>query len=101
MKNVRIGLFIVALVSLICMLAPCALAQDGGDGSCCFNVPSGITSFATGAIQLVNSVPLSRLSAPAETPVPVQMSSGMAAAITGKATGMMFLAQTRKLNYVG
>jgi hypothetical protein len=102
MKNVRIGLFIVALFSLICMLAPCALAQDGGEGGpCCYNVPSGITSFTTGAIQLVNSVPLSQLSVPAETPVLAQMSSSMAAFITGKATGMTFLAEARKLNYVG
>ena len=101
MKNVRIGLFIFALVSMICMLAPCALAQYGGDGSgCCFNVPSGTHSLNAEAIQLLNSAFLNQLSVPVEAPAPVQMSSGMAAAIAGKAAGMPFLAETRKLNYV-
>jgi hypothetical protein len=100
MKNVRVGLFILALVSLICMLAPCALAQEGGDGSCCFNVPSGISSINTSAIQLLNSVPMSQLSVPADSLAPVQMSSGLAAVLTSKATGMPFLAEARKMNYV-
>jgi hypothetical protein len=100
MKKVRIGLFILALVSLICMLAPCVLAQEGGDDACCHNVPSGIASINTSVIQLLDSAPMSQLSVPAEVPVPAQMSSGMAAAITGKTTGMPFLADARKLNHV-
>jgi hypothetical protein len=100
MKNVRIGLFILALVSFICMLAPCALAQDGGENPCCYNVPSGIASINTSAIQLLNSTPMSRLSVPAEVPVSAQMTSGFTAVISGKATAMPFLAEARKLNHM-
>jgi hypothetical protein len=101
MKNVRIGLSIFVLVCLVCVFAPCASAQEGGDDDpCCHNVPSGIHSLNSGAIQMLNSAPLNELSVPAEAPAPVQMSSDTAAFITGKTTGMPFLAEARKLNYV-
>ena len=100
MKNVRFGLFILASACLICMLAPCALAQEGGDDPCCFNVPSAITSSNISAVQLLYASPMDQLSAPVEVTVPDQMLSGMTAVVTGKASGMPFLSEARKLNYV-
>jgi hypothetical protein len=99
MKNIRTSLFILASVCLIGLLVPCgAFAQDGEDDPCCFNVPSGITSPNFSSIQLLSGIPMSLLSVPAE--MPVQMSSGVAAVIAGRETGMPFLAEARKLNYV-
>jgi hypothetical protein len=88
MKNVRFGLFILALACLICMLAPCALAQEGGDDPCCYNVPSGITPNIS-TLPLLYSAPVSQLSVPAEMPVPDQL-----------LYGMPLLADARKLNYM-
>jgi hypothetical protein len=40
MKNLRVILLVVALISLAYVLVPCdAMAQEGGDGPCCFNSP--------------------------------------------------------------
>jgi hypothetical protein len=89
MKNVRFGLFILASACLIFMLAPCALAQEGGDDGCCFNVPSNIPSLNISILPLLYSAPVSQLSVPAEMPVPDQM-----------LIGMPLLADARKLNYV-
>ena len=61
MKNLKSGLFILFLVSLICVFVPGrALAQDGSDDPCCHRVPSSITavnsSVLQGEIELINSI---------------------------------------------
>jgi len=61
MKNLRSGLFLLVLVSLICVFVPGrALAQDDSDDPCCHRVPTSITavnsSVVQGEIQLIKSI---------------------------------------------
>jgi hypothetical protein len=52
MKNLRSGLYILALVTLICVFVPgSALAQDPGDDPCCHRAPTGVTTLDIGIIQ--------------------------------------------------
>jgi hypothetical protein len=93
MKNLRSGLYILVLASVICLFIPGrAVAQDDGDVPCC-HTPPGITASASGVVQpgiqlsqtANNDLAIDAQSNPADTPVPDHLSL-TASAITGKAT---------------
>jgi|WetSurMetagenome_2_1015567.scaffolds.fasta_scaffold477495_2 hypothetical protein len=53
MKNLTSKLCLLALVSLICLSVPCiAIAQDGGDDSCCYNSPPRGNPLIQGQVSL-------------------------------------------------
>jgi hypothetical protein len=105
MKNIKLCLFVLTLVCMVCLFAPCnTLAQDIGVVRCCYNTPPAQDPLNDNTASIFErsnksmAMDAQFLDNPARTFTPVPMSA-MTLAGTRKAVEMPAVGELRKLNY--